>query len=75
MAPRERRAPTVYGSVSPPDRSRSARRWRRVSALDDGACRMDSCAALCTHGKDLSYNTAELESHVPYWQQTKDRHQ
>jgi hypothetical protein len=51
--------------ANPPDRSRSARRWRRVSALDDGACRMDSCAASCTLGKGLSHNTAELESHVP----------
>jgi hypothetical protein len=60
--------------ANPPYRSRSAVRWCRVSALDDGACRINSCTASCTLGKALSHNTAELESHVPYWRQTKGRH-
>ena len=45
-----------------------------VSALADGACRMDSCAASCTLGKAFSHNIAELVPHLPYCWKTKDLH-
>jgi hypothetical protein len=79
IAPREPRTPTVDASVS------SCQRIRRIGAdrHEDGAefRHLMMARAECIRArhrapsaKASATTPAELESHVPYWRQTKGRH-